>query len=133
MSATANPILPERFAAALTELPLGSLHAKAAELRNSIAHLQHSNEQLEPYARDGDRECAEAIRENEEVIARMEERVTLLKAEVEGRGMPWVEVDEVKKGGGREGGDAAMNGEAADGSSRVDGDGTEEEEEGVHL
>ncbi|EON67444.1 hypothetical protein W97_06698 [Coniosporium apollinis CBS 100218] len=132
MSATSNPIPPERFALALTELPLGSLHAKAAELRNSIAHLRHSNEQLTPYARDGDRECADAIRENEEVISRMEERVALLKAEVEGRGMPWVEVEEEKKGhGNREGGERAANGEVGERGSSVDGDGAEEE--GVHL
>ncbi|KAJ9668535.1 hypothetical protein H2201_001176 [Coniosporium apollinis] len=130
MSATSNPIPPERFAAALTELPLGSLHAKAAELRNSIAHLRRSNEQLAPYARDGDRECADAIQENEEVISRMEERVALLKAEVEGRGMMWVEVGEDKK----EDGERAANGEVGERRERMDGDGgAGVEEEGVHL
>ena len=91
MSATATPIPPARFAAALRDLPLSSLHAKAAELRNSIAHLLSSNEELKPFAEAGDKDCAEAITENEEVIRRMEERISLLRIEVEGRGMKWVE------------------------------------------
>lgn len=96
MSATATPIPPARFAAALRDLPLSSLHAKAAELRNSIAHLLSSNEELKPFAEAGDKDCAEAIMENEEVIRRMEERISLLRIEVEGRGMKWVE-EEGKK------------------------------------
>ena len=91
MSATATPIPPARFAAALRDLPLSSLHAKAAELRNSITHLLSSNEELKPFAEAGDKDCAEAIMENEEVIRRMEERISLLRMEVEGRGMKWVE------------------------------------------
>ncbi|KAI9710914.1 MAG: hypothetical protein M1820_002349 [Bogoriella megaspora] len=91
MSATSNPIPPERFALAISDLPLSSLHAKAAEIRNSIAHLSYSNEQLQPFADDGDADCADAIRENEQVVQRMEERIQLLRAEVEGRGMRWAE------------------------------------------
>ena len=97
MSATTTPIPPARFAAALRDLPLSSLHAKAAERRNSIAHLFSSNEELKPFAEAGDKDCAEAITENEEVIRRMEERISLLRIEVEGRGMKWVE-----EGGERE-------------------------------
>lgn len=95
MSSESLPITPARFAAALEDLPLASLHLKAAELRNSISHLQYSNEQLMPFSTAGDLDCSEAILENAEVIKRMEERIGLLKAEVEGRGMPWVE-DEAK-------------------------------------
>lgn len=91
MSAGAAPIPLERFAEAILELPLGNLHAKAAELRNSIAHLVSSNEQLQEYADDGDQDCADAIRENEGVIARMEARITLLRNEVENRGFRWGE------------------------------------------
>lgn len=91
MSAGAAPIPLERFAEAIAELPLGNLHAKAAELRNSIAHLVSSNEQLQEYADEGDRDCADAIRENEEVVARMEARIALLKNEVENRGFHWGE------------------------------------------
>jgi hypothetical protein len=99
MSHESIPISPARFAAALKDLPLSTLHLKAAEIRNSIAHLDYSNEQLKPFA-DGtepssngrpDQDCIDAIKENEIVIARMQERIALLKAEVEGRGSSWLE------------------------------------------
>lgn len=89
MSSSAQPISPTRFAAALTSLPLPNLHLKAAELRNSIAHLEYSNIQLQHFVEEGDRDCREAIDENEETIMRMEERIALLKKEVEGRGFAW--------------------------------------------
>lgn len=107
MSSEATPISPTRFAEALKELPLSTLHLKAAELRNNIAHLDYSNQQLKPFA-DGtepsangqpDQDCIDAIRENEIVIARMQERIALLKVEVEGRGSSWLEfqsTDELK-------------------------------------
>jgi hypothetical protein len=108
MSNEATPISPARFALALKDLPLSTLHLKAAELRNSIAHLDYSNEQLKPFA-DGtegyngpDSDCADAIKENEAVIARMLERILLLRAEVEGRGSSWLEFqssEELEKGG----------------------------------
>lgn len=91
MSAGATPIPLERFAEAIAELPLGNLHAKAAELRNAIAHLESSNEQLQEYADEGDRDCADAIKENEGVVASMEARIALLKNEVESRGFRWGE------------------------------------------
>jgi hypothetical protein len=97
MSHEALPISPARFAAALKDLPLSTLHLKAAELRNSIAHLDYSNEQLKPFAEgtEGggvpDQDCVDAIKENEIVIERMQERIVLLRAEVEGRGSSWLE------------------------------------------
>ncbi|KAF6234406.1 hypothetical protein HO173_007439 [Letharia columbiana] len=91
MSSTAIPIPPQRFAEAIKELPLANLHSKAAEVRNSIAHLLISNQQLQPFADEGDSDCAEAIRENLVVTQRMEERISLLKREVEGRGFKWGE------------------------------------------
>ncbi|KZF22252.1 hypothetical protein L228DRAFT_247901 [Xylona heveae TC161] len=94
MSSTTSPITPAAFALAIADLPLGNLHAKAAELRNSISHLVRSNEQLLPYAQDGDTDCGDAIRENEEVIARMETRIDLLRQEVERRGFRWGESEE---------------------------------------
>lgn len=97
MSDEATPISPARFALALKDLPLSTLYLKAAELRNSIAHLDYSNEQLKPFA-DGtegyngpDQDCVDAIKENEVVIARMLERIALLKEEVESRGSSWLE------------------------------------------
>ncbi|KAK4143224.1 uncharacterized protein C8A04DRAFT_29039 [Dichotomopilus funicola] len=129
MSADTLPISPSRFAAALEELPVSTLHLKVLELRNSIAHLDYSNEQLRPFAEgtastsssqpqpqsqqtsqsqtqstsetatqtqtpafEPDQDCLEAIRENEQVIERMQERIRLVRAEVEGRrGLSWTE------------------------------------------
>lgn len=89
MSATAAPISHERFAQAIEDLPLANLHLKASELRNSIAHLLSSNEQLQPYAEEDDQDCMDAIHENEEVLVRLRERVALLRREVERRGFRW--------------------------------------------
>ena len=100
MSSSSQPIPPHRFAEAIKELPLSNLHSKAAEIRNSILHLEASNQQLKPYADDGDTDCAEAIQENVSVIQRMEERIRLLKVEVEGRGFKWEEDEEKPDDGG---------------------------------
>ena len=89
MSAESRPISPTSFALAIKDLPLGSLFAKASELQNSLHHLRRSNEQLQPFADDGDGDCADAIRENREVLDRFDERVRLIKEEVEGRGSVW--------------------------------------------
>ncbi|GKT41903.1 translation machinery-associated protein 20 [Colletotrichum spaethianum] len=105
MSADTGPISPARFAEAVRELSLPTLHLKALEIRNSILHLQYSNAQLKPYAEGAattldaadasigrpDPDCVEAIRENDVVIARMEERVQIIREEVEGRGHSWNE------------------------------------------
>ncbi|WQF78155.1 Putative translation machinery-associated protein [Colletotrichum destructivum] len=105
MSADTHPISPARFAEAVRDLSLATLHLKALEIRNSILHLQYSNAQLKPYAEGAattldaadaslgrpDPDCVEAIRENDVVIARMEERVQIIREEVEGRGHSWNE------------------------------------------
>lgn len=54
MSHEALPIDRARFAEALESLPLDALHSKVAELRNSMDHLRSSNEQMMPFADDGD-------------------------------------------------------------------------------
>ncbi|KAK4044514.1 hypothetical protein C8A01DRAFT_42696 [Parachaetomium inaequale] len=113
MSSDALPINPARFAAALKDLPISTLHLKVLELRNSITHLDYSNEQLRPFA-DGtatalsptttspstqpqatqgtpDQDCVDAIRENEAVIERMQARIRLVRDEVESRGLSWTE------------------------------------------
>lgn len=110
MSSESLPITPARFAAALEDLSLGSLRLKSLELRNSLAHLAYSNAQLRPFAEglrpsssapdaavenvDPDPDCADAIRENEIVMARMRERLLLVRAEVERRGASWREFGE---------------------------------------
>lgn len=108
MSSTSAPIPPQRFAEAITDLPLANLHFKAAEIRNSISHLESSNQQLQPFADDEDRDCMDAIKENREVIQRMEERILLLRREVEARGYKWSEDESDAKGGTD--GDAETNG-----------------------
>ncbi|KAH7170883.1 hypothetical protein EDB81DRAFT_909564 [Dactylonectria macrodidyma] len=101
-SADTTPISPARFAAALKDLSVGMLHLKVLEIRNSIAHLQYSNDQLKPFAEGSetaadsggsgpDQDCVDAIRENELVIDRMAERVAIIRAEVEERGLSWDE------------------------------------------
>lgn len=104
-SADTTPISPTRFAAALKDLSLPTLHLKVLEIRNSVLHLRYSNAQLQPYAEGAattldaadaaagrpDPDCVEAIRENEAVIERMEARVDLIRAEVEARGCSWDE------------------------------------------
>ncbi|CCU74598.1 unnamed protein product [Blumeria hordei] len=99
MSKGASPISGARFSEAIKDLPLSTLQIKTAELRNSVAHLDYSNEQLKPFA-DGsekslngkpDQDCIDAISENEVVISRMQERILLLKSEVEKRGHDWQE------------------------------------------
>ena len=89
MSSTSTPIPLHRFAEAITDLPLSNLDIKAAEIRNSIAHLETSNQELRILASEGDQDCAEALVENREVIGKMKERVLLLRAEVERRGNKW--------------------------------------------
>ena len=96
MSSTSAPISLHRFAEAITDLPFSNLHFKAAEIRNAIAHLESSNQELQVFADEGDQDCADAVRENREVVRRMEERVLLLKREVEKRGYIWGE-DEGKE------------------------------------
>ncbi|KAI1116801.1 hypothetical protein F5Y14DRAFT_34075 [Nemania sp. NC0429] len=108
MSSETQPISPARFVEALKELPASSLALKVLELRNSIAHLDYSNEELRPFAEgtkptldqqrgnasevgQPDQDCKDAIAENEAVIARMQERIELIRAEVEGRGLSWRE------------------------------------------
>lgn len=133
MSSEALPISNPRFAAALQDLSLASLHLKTLEIRNALAHLAYSNAQLRPFAEgsaptldtaaaapaanntetttteDGDNssssstrqqqqyepdpDCVEAIRENDAVMRRMRERIDLVRAEVEGRGVNWREFE----------------------------------------
>lgn len=100
---TTTPITPHQFAEAIKELPLANLHFKAAEIRNAISHLQSSNQQLKQYADDGDTDCKEAIEENVVVVRRMEERILLLKEEVEGRGFRWGEDEQERRTEGANG------------------------------
>lgn len=93
MSSEASPISPTQFASALEELPIENLYAKVYEIQNSISHLHISNQELQGYSDSvgGDVDCMAALRENEEVISRMNDRIGLVKKEVERRGQIWHE------------------------------------------
>jgi len=138
MSHDSTPITLTRFSSALTELPIDAIYSKHAELRNSIAHMEASNTQLEDYARDNDdRECYEALLENRQVIKRFEERIVALRREVtEVRGLPWRPIgseEEVRKQG--EGVNGVVNGEQRNGAVGGEGAGAQGEgrENGVFL
>jgi hypothetical protein len=142
MSAEALPISTPRFAAALSDLPISSLYAKHAELKNNIAHMETSNKQLEDYARDNDdRDCYEALLENRQVIKKFLERIELIKKEVsEVRGLPWRPQGEEEKKSeaavdGTNGvGATGMNGGVTQEDRRNGADGqNEDEEDGVFL
>ncbi|KAI9039503.1 uncharacterized protein KD926_009377 [Aspergillus affinis] len=100
MSAESIPITPSMFAEAIQELSLSILYAKVSELRNSIAHLQRSNAELETFVLEScdtteeKRELESYITENKGVMTSMTERIALLKAEVERRGQQWIETEE---------------------------------------
>lgn len=96
MSHESRPIDPARFLEAITDLPVGNLYAKAAEIQNSIDHLKRSNDDLAEFQNDPD--CKQAVTENLEVIKRMEDRIDMLKNEVTGRGLRWVEGEDYKEG-----------------------------------
>jgi hypothetical protein len=104
-SEEARPIEPAAFAAAIKDLPVSTLQLKAVEIRNSIAHLDYSNEQLKPFTEGPERDeiCIESIAENEAVLARQAERLALLREEVERRGLRWTDVSEAMA---REGNDS---------------------------
>ncbi|KAJ4137719.1 hypothetical protein NW768_003309 [Fusarium equiseti] len=123
-SADTRPIAPARFAAALKDLSLGMLHLKVLEIRNSIAHLQYSNDQLKPFAEgtettptgeasEPDQDCIDAIKENEGVIDRMAERIALIRAEVEERGLNWTEFQNRDESASKNDEDAATTAPAA--------------------
>ncbi|KAL7798512.1 hypothetical protein V8C37DRAFT_368110 [Trichoderma ceciliae] len=140
MSADTTPIPPARFASVIKDLSLGMLHLKVLEIRNSIAHLQYSNDQLKPFAEgsslalgepsaatsptEPDQDCVDAIKENEVVIDRMAQRLAIIRAEVEGRGFSWTEFqsqDEIDAGTGAEGDEAPSANQAAT-NGRVNGE-----------
>jgi hypothetical protein len=150
MSADSRPITAARFAAALTELPISALYAKHAELSNNITHLESSNKQLEDFARENDdRDCYEALLENRQVMRNFNERMDLIRKEVEEvRSLPWRPRDEVEAR--KEEGAIGLNGTAptqngthqstpAESQTRSEQtNGTpaqtrEDEEEGAHL
>ncbi|KAJ5909094.1 hypothetical protein N7495_001776 [Penicillium taxi] len=100
MSSQTTPINPAAFAEAITELPLSAVYSKVLELRNSIAHLHRSNAELRLFlaeypqgTEEEKKEMEGYVAENEGVIASIEERLSLLKTELENRGQAWEDVN----------------------------------------
>ncbi|KAF7115571.1 hypothetical protein CNMCM5793_002665 [Aspergillus hiratsukae] len=91
-----QPITLEAFAEAIKELPPSAVYAKVSEIRNSIAHLRRSNSELRAFidesceSESDKRELEGYIAENEDVITTMNERIGLLKTEIENRGELWI-------------------------------------------
>ncbi|KAJ5827710.1 hypothetical protein N7447_004473 [Penicillium robsamsonii] len=108
MSTESLPITPGAFAEAIKELPLAVLYSKVSELTNSIAHLHRSNAELRAFLAESNdpeedkKELEGYVAENEGVAVSMNERISLLKTEVENRGQPWIELDELKIDKGRD-------------------------------
>lgn len=130
MATESLPLSPAAFAEAIQELPLSSVYSKVAELRNSIAHLHRSNAELRLFlteSQDPEEEKKELegyIVENERVVTSMNERIVLLRTELERRGQPSLE--DVLEGAQDQ--DRDMNGEsqrtdapAADGTNGANG------------
>lgn len=99
MSGESLPITASVFAEAIKELPISAVYSKVSELRNSILHLHRSNDELRSFindsceSEDDKRELESYIAENASVVASMEARIMLLRAEVENRGQRWIEVE----------------------------------------
>jgi hypothetical protein len=142
MSSESLPINPARFAEAIKDLPLSSLHLKVLEIRNSIAHLDYSNEQLRPFAEgrepvlgssslsapggqtQPDQDCIDAIKENEAVIERMQGRIGLIRSEVESRGASWTEFQSKEEAEAQHGAQPpTTNGDAGESTSASQPDG----------
>ncbi|KAJ5112184.1 hypothetical protein N7532_000229 [Penicillium argentinense] len=139
MTTQSTTIDSAAFAEAVQDLPLSSLFNKVSELRNSIAHLHRSNSEIREFAdasksEDEKKELEGYIVENEGVIRSMEERVGLLRVEVERRGQEWVEerkADEERGASDTNGdGGAQARAGAGAGSGADAGAGVEE---GVYL
>ncbi|GKZ36132.1 hypothetical protein AbraIFM66950_007039 [Aspergillus brasiliensis] len=148
MSAESLPISPAAFAEAIKELPLPVLYAKVSEIRNSMAHLHRSNQELRTFINescDTDTEKQELegyIKENEDVAVSMLERIELLKTEVENRGQRWIELEDPEKNKENGEGNTDGNGTVAEGTEEVrnpaagNGDRNQDhdqDQEGVYL
>ncbi|KAJ6190156.1 hypothetical protein N7519_000177 [Penicillium mononematosum] len=131
MSTQYLPITPGAFAEAIKELPIAVLYSKVSELTNSIAHLHRSNAELRAFLAESNnseedkKELEGYITENEGVALSMNERILLLKTEVENRGQPWIELDELKINNDQEASPVTNGNETEPGAGATPGSGTE--------
>ncbi|KAJ5086347.1 hypothetical protein NUU61_007654 [Penicillium alfredii] len=141
MATETTSINAAAFAEAIQELPLSAVYGKVTELRNSIAHLYRSNSELRVFLTESSdpeeekKELESYVTENEGVIASMNERIKLLRTEVENRGQPWLEVeDEREEERQKLSSDAvATNGNSSAPEAQQDSTARNEGEDGVHL
>lgn len=135
MSSEARPISPTQFATAVTDLPVENLYAKVVEIRNSVAHLERSNKELREYSDSvaGDADCLAAVRENEEVIGRMDDRIELVRKEVERRGQKWHEGEVNGERDGEVPAGGTLNDEELQWQMEARIADDADDEEGVHL
>ena len=89
MSAESAPISAEEFRQAVGQLPGNALEAELARQENIKSHLTRSNAELKAFiGKEGgemDRECRQAIEENEVVIGRIKERQDMVETEMSHR------------------------------------------------
>ena len=107
MNSERRAISAAQFALAIQDLPVENIYSKASEIENSISHLERSNKLLQEYSdsikneaglpaetrEEGDKDCLDAIKENDIVIERQRQRIDLLRKEVGRRGGRWHEAD----------------------------------------
>ncbi|KIL68057.1 hypothetical protein M378DRAFT_927770 [Amanita muscaria Koide BX008] len=70
------------------ELDVSVITEEIARLQNSISHLKDTQQSLQTYlSTEDDAELATALKENEDVIASQQERITILQFALRGKGI----------------------------------------------
>ncbi|KAM6495807.1 hypothetical protein JOM56_008513 [Amanita muscaria] len=70
------------------ELDVSVITEEIARLQNSISHLKDTQQSLQTYLSTADdAELATALKENEDVIASQQERITILQFALRGKGV----------------------------------------------
>jgi len=110
-----------------------SLYAEILKLDNSIRHLKRSNEELKLHgeSEDDGQWTADVVKENEDVIAKQEEQIEMVKAEIVQRGQSGH--SEMEMGAGDEKVQGNLNG---NGVQRGEEHGEQmnlEDDDGLHL
>ncbi|TGZ84410.1 hypothetical protein EX30DRAFT_106591 [Ascodesmis nigricans] len=133
---SSEPAIPlPIFIDAIQSLDLPLLHAEISRLQNSIFHLRRSNAALETEVEAaGDEELQEIVVENQDVIVRQEERITVLREEIgrrTGRTEEHGGGEEVKEEGERNDDATRTNGDIPNGVVNGTGDSETPEEQAV--
>jgi hypothetical protein len=112
-----------------------SLYAEVLKLDNSIKHLKRSNKELQLHgeSEDDGQWALDVVKENEDVIAKQEEQIEIVKAEIIGRAQTEHEEMVVESGNDKVEGNLNGNGVR---TSQVQGSGELmdlEDDDGLHL